>query len=533
MIPFKLPWLLHNSPIPGKTSDAATPDEKDMPAPARIRTAYRLLAAAVFLGAFAASEADVVHQYRITVDPSMSRMAVEARFGVPVDTVTAKSDAAGKYLTEAWDCGDASPIRMRNRRMMLPYEGIRCMNYTVDLEGAARSARYNRGLAPSNRVISPSLWLWRPKLSAASEIHVRFDLPADMQVSVPWPQLDTARHAFRLAGSPESADAPAVFGRFEYSEIDVAGATLRVSLLEARDGNGALTPEAIRKWIRATATDVSLAYGRFPNPSPQVVIVPVGATADGSGAVPFGRVIRDGGESVELFVDQRQPAAELFGDWTATHEFSHLMLPYVTRQHRWVSEGFAQYYQNVLLARSGAYDPLTAWQKLWEGFERGRLSRPELSPNTATERGNRSARMKIYWSGAAIALMADVTLRERSGGRQTLDDVMGALQDCCLPSDRAWSGTELFEKLDALAGTPVFMPLYRRYADTSGFPDTREMFARLGLSVEDRRVRYRQGDLDTIRGAIMRTDVATAAWRERLARNHRTSPYGSGSGGAP
>jgi hypothetical protein len=506
---------------------------KDMSAPAPIGTEYRLLAALALLGAFAAAEAAVVHHYRITVDPSMSRMAVEARFGTPVDTVTAKSEAAGKYLAEAWDCGDASRIRMRNRRMMLPYADIRCMNYTVDLDAAARSAHYNRALAAANRVVSPSLWLWRPKLSSAAEIHVRFELPPGMQVSVPWPQLGADEHAFRLTGSPESADAPAVFGRFDYSEIDVPGARLRVSLLAARDGNGALTPEAIRKWIRASATDVSLAYGRFPNPSPQVVIVPVGSTAGGSGAVPFGRVIRDGGESVELFVDQRQPAAELFGDWTATHEFSHLMLPYVSQQHRWVSEGFAQYYQNVLLARSGAYDPLTAWQKLWEGFERGRLSRPELSPNTATDRGNRSARMKVYWSGAAIALMADVTLRERSGGKQTLDDIMGALQDCCLPSDRVWSGTELFEKLDTLAGgSPVFMPLYRRYADTAGFPDTRGVFARLGISIEDRRVRYRQGDLQALRGAIMKTDVATAAWRERLARNQRAPAYASGSGGA-
>lgn len=532
MNPFKSPWMLHHWRIPRKREGAAGADEiEDMPAPARNWTAKRLLAAVLALGAFTAAEPAAVHEYRITVDPSMSRMAVEARFGAAVDAVTARSDAAGNFLTEAWDCGDASRIRMRNRRMMLPYAGIRCMNYTVDLTAAARSSRHNHGLAPGNQVVSPSLWLWRPKLSIAAEIHVRFELPPGMQVSVPWQRLGEETNAFRLTGSPESADAPAVFGRFEYTEIDVPGATLRVSLLGAREGNGALTLEAIRKWMRATATDVSLAYGRFPNPSPQVVIVPVGDS--GSGAVPFGRVVRDGGESVELFVDQSVPAGELFDDWTATHEFSHLMLPYVAQQHRWVSEGFAQYYQNVLLARSGAYDPLTAWQKLWEGFERGRASRPELSPNTATSRANRSARMKVYWSGAAIALMADVTLRERSGGRQTLDDVMGALQDCCLPSDRVWDGPELFEKLDTLAGTPVFMPLYRRYADTSGFPDTRDVFARLGLSVEDRRVRYRQGDLETIRAAIMKTDVATAAWRARLAQHPRTAAYGAGSGGAP
>ena len=62
----------------------------------------------------------------------------------------------------------------------------------------------------------------------------------------------------------------------------------------------------------------------------QVVVIPVGGSRRNSrSAVPFGRVIRDGGETVELLVDQTQPLENLLGDWTATHEFSHLMLPYL------------------------------------------------------------------------------------------------------------------------------------------------------------------------------------------------------------
>src|SRR5690606_2695887 len=287
---------------------------------------------------------------------------------------------------------------------------------------------------------------------------------------------------------------PAVFGRFDYREIDVPGATLRVSVPRlGSDRDNRMDVEAIYKWLHRTASDVSLAYGRFPNPSPQIVVLPVDDSRRSASAVSYGRVVRDGGEAIELFVDRRQPLAAYLRDWTATHEFSHLMLPYVSPAHRWVSEGFAQYYQNVLLARSGTYDPLEAWQRLYDGLERGRQSRPELSPNEATARGMQNGRMKIYWSGAAIALMADVALRERSGGTQTLDDVMERLQFCCLPSERAWSGPELFETLDELAGTPVFMPLYRRYADTAGFPDTRPVFERLGLGVSNDRVRVRRG----------------------------------------
>ena len=459
------------------------------------------------------------HRYRITIDPALGSMAVEARFSSWVNTVNARSHDAGEYLADVRDCDNAALIRLRNQRMMLPAGGIRCMSYTVDLQAAGRSADPKRLLAAENIVVSPSLWLWRPTLVAGESIVIRFVLPEGMQVAVPWPRDEREPNTFRLSSSPETSNAPAVFGRFDYRNIPVPGATLRVSVPRTRSDEGDLVDsDSIFEWLRRTATAVSLAYGRFPNPSPQVVVLPVEESRRSSSAVPFGRVVRDGGEAIELFVDRDQPLEAYLRDWTATHEFSHLMLPYVAPTHRWVSEGFAQYYQNVLLARSGTYDPLEAWQKLYDGLERGRHSRPELSPNEATARGMDNGRMKIYWSGAAIALMADVTLRERSGGTQTLDDVMERLQFCCLPSHRAWTGPELFETLDVLAGSPVFMPLYRRYADTAGFPDTRPVFKRLGLAVSNDKVKIRRGgELQHIRTAITQADCLEAGHREQLA----------------
>ena len=194
------------------------------------------------------------------------------------------------------------------------------------------------------------------------------------------------------------------------------------------------------------------------------------------------------------------------------------MLPYLDRRQRWISEGFSQYYQNVLLARSGAYDDLYAWQKLYEGYERGRKARPELSPNEAATRGVRGGLMKVYWSGAALALMADVTLRERSAGEESLDKVLDKFQACCLPSDRIWTGKELFTKFDSLASAPVFMPLYRRYADTAGFPETSDVFERLGVTVSDDVVSmHSNAELQLIRQSITETDTVAAGRRQQIA----------------
>ena len=239
----------------------------------------------------------------------------------------------------------------------------------------------------------------------------------------------------------------------------------------------------IVEWIESTAQNVSLVYGRFPNPDAKIIVIPAGDNRWGSDSpVIYGQVTRHRGETVELFINPERPIEEFYSDWTATHEFSHLMLPLLNRRYRWISEGMATYYQNILLSRAGHYTPEFAWQRLSEGFERGHESSPELSPNAAAADGIRNSRMKVYWSGAAIALLADIELRERSAGAESLDTVLDQLQACCLPSRRKWSGPRLFEKLDSFVASPVFMPLYRRYADSDGFPELAPVLDRLGVT---------------------------------------------------
>jgi hypothetical protein len=171
------------------------------------------------------------------------------------------------------------------------------------------------------------------------------------------------------------------------TEAQITGATLRIEVLPPVDDKKAAE---IVEWLRSASGNVSLAYGRFPVPSPRIVVVPTGNSPwGGNSPVPFGRVTRNGEEKVEFFVNAERPIEEFYDDWTATHEFSHLMLPYVSGRHKWISEGFASYYQNVLMSRAGRYTPKRAWTKLHEGFERGRASRPELSLNDAAASGIR------------------------------------------------------------------------------------------------------------------------------------------------
>lgn len=259
------------------------------------------------------------------------------------------------------------------------------------------------------------------------------------------------------------------------TSISAPGATLTLQFSSAVDDT---TARKIVDWIDHVADQVSMPYGRFPIAASRILIIPTKTNPRGNDSpVPFGRVTRRGGETVELYVDIQRPIEDLYADWTATHEFSHLLLPRISWRQKWISEGFASYYQNVLMVRDGRYTQEQGIRKLTEGFDRGRASRPALSLNQAAEEGVRGARYKIYWSGAAIALLADIELREQSRGGESLDTVLGRFQQCCLPSRKRWTGIELFSKLDSLVDFPVFMPLYRQHADVPGFPDIDDALA--------------------------------------------------------
>ena len=267
-------------------------------------------------------------------------------------------------------------------------------------------------------------------------------------------------------------------GHFQTRNIAVPGGQIRLAVL---DGAPAERLGDMERWIDGAGRAVASLYGRFPIPSPQVIVVP---TERASEPVPWAQVLRGGGPAALFFVDPRRGYEEFRSDWTAAHELSHMLLPYVYRNDAWLSEGFASYYQNVLRARVGLLTEEEAWQKLYAGFGRGRKgTRGGTLQQTSRGMYRQRAFMRVYWSGAAYALENDVRLRLGDADARSLDEVLERLQACCLPSSRGWSGDELVARLDELAGTERFKPLAERYLASTRFPDLSEIDELLGIRV--------------------------------------------------
>ena len=436
-------------------------------------------------------------RYRVKLASDPQRFVVDACFpdGPPERLRSGSRDAAEHLIGARYG---TTPVRVRGRTMQLPRDAEEgCLQYEVDLD-SARAASGRR--AEISRRVEAILfkaqdWLWQPR----GPIEVEFDLPQGQNVSVPWPSAG-GEHRFRVDAPMSDWSNLMALGEFSVERVPVGDRHLRMAILSG-PSSAQVDRSELKGWVRANAEAVAQIYGRFPLPETQVLIVPIST----GGAVPWAQVHRGGATSVHFFINERRTHDEFMEDWTAAHEFSHTLHPYLSGGGRWVSEGLASYYQNVARARAGLITEEDGWRKLEAGFERGRKAATRTPLGRAIRSGReRRNYMRIYWSGAALAFRGDVELRRRSGGEKSLDTALQAFADCCLPANRAWGAREFLGRLDELTGETVFVPLFDEIESAPGFPDVNEAYASAGIRFSGTRPSFsRDGEASELRQAIM------------------------------
>lgn len=374
-----------------------------------------------------------------------------------------------------------------------------CVSWQVDLNAALRySDRRAMTKVDGALIMNADVWFWRG--SRGRDLIVQLKLPDGFSFSTPWKEIgrEGSLTLYQPDDTPPRWETKLAIGEFNIQTIGIPGAQLRM----ATPGNITVAEEQkFATWIRESALSVSQVISQFPQSQPQVLVIPSG---NAGRATLFGQVIRGGGMAVTFWVDKNRPLQEFHDSWTATHEFSHMLLPYITSRDRWLSEGLASYYQNVLRARNGRLTETQAWQDLFDGFERGRQGTGSGTLTQATRKG-RASTMRVYWSGAALMLMADMRLRAESNGQQSLDTALDALSACCLENGTTWRARDMFRQLDSLTGTQIFSDIYRDHANAEGFPDVQKTLGELGVINKDNQVSLEpDAPMADIREAIMK-----------------------------
>jgi len=236
-------------------------------------------------------------------------------------------------------------------------------------------------------------------------------------------------------------------------------------------------------WLKESSRAVTTLYGVFPVKQTHVHLY---AKTRANEPVPWGEVWKNGQYRVNFHVNPHYSQERFLNDWTAVHEFSHLIHPHPGKGNAWFGEGLASYYQNILRVRQGLMTEAQAWQKLVDGFQRGekvsarnRMTLQEASWNMH----NTASYGHVYWGGAAYFLAVDVRLRQQSQGLQSLDSAWFQFRQCCLSHKKHWQVEAIIQKLDQLTGTTVFTDEYNSVLSSLLFPDYRQSLRQIGVYI--------------------------------------------------
>lgn len=398
-------------------------------------------------------------RYTVTIFDNFDGAKVRSCFDGFTPSHLSSMDAdAARSLVRAWS--EQGTLDVHESRIDLPTSaGGVCVSYETRFVGEVFRTRDSRAV-----IVSQAEWLWRPEpFPPDLDASVSIVLPPSASASLPWAHDGTEYYPNRDAFYRNGYN---VFGVFSEERFAVAGASVTVARLGPKPAD-----EVTRQWLSRAIGAVASAGSELPVERLHFVVVPV----DGMRRpVAFGMVRRGGGVSVLLIASSTASVRELEADWVAIHELSHLWLPRLYRQDRWLTEGIATYLQEVLRARCGLQSATVSWNRIRDGLERGRRSGTGRILTSESRDMNRTgAYYRVYWAGTAFALEADLRLRRESAGQMTLLRALDLAQPRLSSLRGLADAEEVLKVLDEVSGSDFLVELGARYASSARFPATR------------------------------------------------------------
>ena len=195
--------------------------------------------------------------------------------------------------------------------------------------------------------------------------------------------------------------------------------------------------------------------------------------------VPWANTERSHIQGVHFHIDPRFSLKDFSKDWTAPHELSHLVLPYVGRANSWFAEGFASYMQYQVMHQMGVLDENAMRKRYQKNLQKAdaryahkRMPFAMAAPMLRAERNYPT----MYWGGAAYFLQADNKLM--NDNRPGLVETLASYTQCCRMQGHSLN--EVVASLDKLSGGTTLAELLRHFENQPGFPQHEKL--RLGPS---------------------------------------------------
>jgi predicted metalloprotease with PDZ domain len=454
----------------------------------------------------AASGARPLWDYEVSAGPDARELAVTARFARAVGAALAFDDGMGAFVDgfEAARGEEWTPAAANGDLFLVPAceRGPCRVRYRVRLREAARTLE-RRGVAQTSGEVvlaPPSSWLARPlRDEAPGRYRFRLSVPAGVSFATGvFPTDDGAYEATTadLAQAPYSA-----FGPLEAARVEAPGGVVDVALAAGRLG---VARQDVVDWVERSARAVAGYYGAFPVARAQVIVLPGSRRPVG-----FGTTLGNGGASIIVWLGPSTSRADLERDWVLVHEMTHLGFPNVPRAQRWLEEGLATYVEPIARARAGLLADAEVWRGLVQGLPNGQ-------PRAGENGYDRTRRWgALYWGGALYWFLADLQIRERTGGRRSVDDALRAIRSQGGTIAVRWPLERTLATGDRATGTDVLRTLYARLGAEASEPiDLKATWTRLGVRADEGGVRFDDGaPLAALRRAITRGREPAATGR--------------------
>ena len=185
--------------------------------------------------------------------------------------------------------------------------------------------------------------------------------------------------------------------------------------------------------------------------------------------VPWANTRRANKPGVDFYVDPSYSLDAFRYDWTAAHEVSHLILPYLGPGNAWFAEGFASFMQYQVMEAMGVLNKKEKVQRYIHHVSKAkRAYRYPTRPFVQTiPRLRKEGKYSVmYWGGAVYFLQVNDALLRTQGS--ALIDVLKPFVACCRSN---FSGLHaLITELDQLTNSRIFADHLDRFKLTPGFP---------------------------------------------------------------
>ncbi|WP_338845880.1 hypothetical protein V8J88_19400 [Massilia sp. W12] len=307
------------------------------------------------------------------------------------------------------------------------------------------------------------------------ETRVDFALPSGWQAHTPW--RGNGGHSFTAQSRRELLNNVMFFGTARAEDISAGGIKIKLVMGKQYWPQRQVFVELIEKQMQTYLQ----MFGKAPLGERFMLVINQGDSGDGGAfSGSFSQYLKGHGDLASRPVWGRVVAHELLHFWNG------LSLTPRDGNEEWFKEGVTDYLTISTMSKNGLLSRDFVRQFL-ENLPRGQVAARRLMGLKGTVRQAYQDKHRnwllVYGGGSIAALAMDVKLREASQGKSGLPELMRALYAEFGQAGKSYTLDDLLRVARQHSGLDLG-PLLHPIISQEGIPDLHDLYARIGLQLE-------------------------------------------------